>query len=99
MGWGVLVWIVQGEEDLDTSVRPDVDLKKLFPLGREVEGDAVHVAREGGGADQENDEDGVGEKSGEVDQLKWRLFQINISKTILILLASSKPWYWQSDSR
>ena len=49
-----------------------IDLQQLLPLGCEVEGDAVHVAGEGGSTHQENYEDGVGEKSSEIDKLKIR---------------------------
>ena len=57
------------EEDLDAGVRPHVDLQQLLPLWGEVERDPVHVAGKGGGTDQEDDEDAVGEEGGEVDQL------------------------------
>ena len=50
-----------------------VDLKKLLPLRSQVERNAIHVAGQGGSPDQQDDENAIREKSGEVDELPKRL--------------------------
>ena len=53
-----------------------VDLKQLLPLRGEVEWDSIHVAGQGGGTHEEDDEDAIWEKSGEVDELAERLYAL-----------------------
>ena len=45
------------------------DVRQFVPLGRQIERDAVHVARQRGGAHQEDHQDAVGEQRREVNQL------------------------------
>ena len=59
----------QREEDLGAGVGPDPDVCQPLPLGREVEGDPVHVAGQGGGPHQQDHQDQVGEQGRHVDRL------------------------------
>ena len=61
------------EEDLDGRARPHRDVGEPRPVGDDVEADAVDGAGEGGGLDEQNDEDEVGEGGGEVDDLAGAL--------------------------
>ena len=65
----------QGEEDLRAGVRPDSDVCQLLPLGREVEGDPVHVAGQRGRSHQQNQQDQVGEQGSHVHSLEKKRHQ------------------------
>ena len=46
-----------------------IDLKKFLPFWCQVEVDTVHVARQGSGADKEDDKNKIGEQGGEIYEL------------------------------
>ena len=59
----------QREEDLGAGVGPDPDVGQPLPLRGEVEGDPVHVAGQGGGPHQQDQQDEVGEQRRHVHRL------------------------------
>ena len=54
------------------NIKLYLNFVEFLPFGSEVELNSVHIAGQGGGPDQQDDEDGVGEQGGEVHQLEHK---------------------------